>query len=354
MAVGKKKEGAEDALLGLLSGKKKTPENALLEVLAPKKKEVDKETAKSLVGILPRKEDSASIELFDEIQKVSSEIDVKKANAIGLSLVNVLKKSKVVDQDPEVKKEIQMRFGDMITDIVKGLMDKEDEKYDDVYQLAVGSLYKYLNDDLKKILRKQKDVMDGKVQYYKDDPSYSMGVDVGGGGFDENPELEAENSKLKSYINILERIYQSDIISYANSPYGINYTVANVILADASEGNMVIRMPDPALNIGRPFVVKKIDTTSNTVTILPYGSETFDGDATRVINSNDGELEYVIYSIDGVNWTTEGDADIIGLFLLGELVWGDFNPQYEWRDFSPTIEWHELNTQTEFRRPRAI
>jgi hypothetical protein len=352
MAKNKKNEGAEDALLGLLSGKKKTPESALLEVLKPKKKEIDKETTKSLLNVLPKKQDSATKELLDEFRKVNEELDVKRSNALGLSLVNVLKNSKVANEDLEVKKEIQMRFGDMISDIVSGLMDKQDDKYEDVYQLAVGSLYKYLNDDLKKILRKQKDVMDGKVAYYKDEPMFAFGSD-GGGSFD-SPELEAENAKLSSYLNILERIYQSKIISYANSPYGIDYNVASLILVDATDGNVTIRMPNPATNVGRPFVVKKVDTSSNTVTILPYGVENFDGDSSRVINTTNSELEYVMYSIDGVNWTTEGDADIIGLFLLGELVWGDFNPEYEWRDFAPTTQWHELNTQTEFRRPRAI
>jgi hypothetical protein len=350
------KDSVQNALLGLLSDKKKTPESTLLQVLKPKIKEVDENVTKKLVSFIPKKEDPITTELIQEISSISSELNVKRANALGLSLVNLLKKSKTANEDPIVKKEIQMRFGDIIGDILQGLVDEQDEKYEDVYQLAVGSLYKYLNDDLKKILRKQKDVMDGKIAFYKDEPLFAYGSEgflgpgIGGGGGDA--ELEKENAKLKSYINILETIYQSDIISYINSPYQINYNLANVILIDASEGNIFLTMPNPLDNIGKPFVVKKIDTTINTITILPYNIETFEENVSISINSNN--LEYVIYSIDGISWTVEEDIDIIGLFLLGELIWSNYSPTYEWSDFNSTVQWSELDQKNEFRRPRTI
>lgn len=54
-------------------------------------------------------------------------------------------------------------------------------------------------------------------------------------------------------------------------------TSDNLVLVDASSGSVNITMPDPATTMGVLFTIKKIDSSSYRVTILPNGLETIDG-----------------------------------------------------------------------------
>lgn len=64
-----------------------------------------------------------------------------------------------------------------------------------------------------------------------------------------------------------------------------NYTASNydIVLADASSGNITITLPSPASDL--TVIIKKIDSSSNSVTIATPGSETIDGDNSRSITS---------------------------------------------------------------------
>ena len=77
-------------------------------------------------------------------------------------------------------------------------------------------------------------------------------------------------------------------------------TVDNlVILVDATAGNVNITIPTARNNNGKLFVVKKIDSTANTVTITPYGTQLIDGSSTVVIS-----VQYTAVMIvsDNFNW----------------------------------------------------
>ena len=57
-----------------------------------------------------------------------------------------------------------------------------------------------------------------------------------------------------------------------------------IILADATGGNITVTLPDAdAVNSGKAYIVKKIDSSSNTVTIS--GNVNIDGSATKVLSS---------------------------------------------------------------------
>ena len=74
---------------------------------------------------------------------------------------------------------------------------------------------------------------------------------------------------------------------------------------DASGGNRIITLPTAASQFaagnstGRIFNIKKIDSTSNSVTITPQGADTIDGLTSLIINA-----QYVGYTIqsDGTNY----------------------------------------------------
>jgi len=65
-----------------------------------------------------------------------------------------------------------------------------------------------------------------------------------------------------------------------------NYTIVpndSGIAVDATSGNITISLPSAASVIGKVFHIKKIDSSSNTVTIDPDGSDTIDGKTSLVI-----------------------------------------------------------------------
>ncbi len=58
------------------------------------------------------------------------------------------------------------------------------------------------------------------------------------------------------------------------------------VLADATSGGITVTLPPVAHAKGREYHIKKIDTSANTVTIATPGSETIDGESTKVIQSS--------------------------------------------------------------------
>lgn len=80
--------------------------------------------------------------------------------------------------------------------------------------------------------------------------------------------------KLKSSLPAVTTITGSKALT------GVNYTV----LADNSS-DIGITLPTAAANTGRIYFIKKISTNTNTVTVLPSGSDKIDGSPSYVINS---------------------------------------------------------------------
>ncbi len=73
----------------------------------------------------------------------------------------------------------------------------------------------------------------------------------------------------------------------------------NLILVDATNDNITITLDSCADVIGIPITIKKIDSSTRTVTINPANSETIDSVLTYTIR-----VQYDICTIvsDGVNW----------------------------------------------------
>src|SRR4030067_1035165 len=73
----------------------------------------------------------------------------------------------------------------------------------------------------------------------------------------------------------------------------------DTILANATAGAVTVSLPTAVGNTGKKFVIKKIDSSANTVTVDPNGSETIDGQATAGILAQDNAI---ICQSDGANW----------------------------------------------------
>lgn len=69
------------------------------------------------------------------------------------------------------------------------------------------------------------------------------------------------------------------------------------IIVDASDENVTITLPTIAA--GRLLSIKKVDSSSNTVTVTPAGSETIDGGVNAIITTQWTSL--TLQAIDG-NW----------------------------------------------------
>ena len=78
-----------------------------------------------------------------------------------------------------------------------------------------------------------------------------------------------------------------------------NYTASDgdIVLVDASSGAVTITLPSPSE--GAKVRVKKIDASTNTVTVSPSATETIDGSSSHAISKQYETYEYVS---DGTNW----------------------------------------------------
>jgi len=88
--------------------------------------------------------------------------------------------------------------------------------------------------------------------------------------------------------------------------YGVKTITADYIAAydavircDASAGALTISLPTASGITGKAYLIKKVDSSANAITIDPYGTETIDGAATVTLAS---QYDSVIVVSDGTNW----------------------------------------------------
>jgi hypothetical protein len=88
-------------------------------------------------------------------------------------------------------------------------------------------------------------------------------------------------------------------IEFVNANFKAGIGTGNLILVDASGGNITITLDLCADVIGIPITIKKIDSSVNIVTVNPANVETIDSVLTYTIR-----VQYDICTIvsDGVNW----------------------------------------------------
>jgi hypothetical protein len=73
----------------------------------------------------------------------------------------------------------------------------------------------------------------------------------------------------------------------------------NVVDVDATSASVAITLPTAVGINGREYVIRKLDSSANTVTITPNGSETVNGSSDIVL---DEQYESTIIYSDGANW----------------------------------------------------
>ncbi len=72
-----------------------------------------------------------------------------------------------------------------------------------------------------------------------------------------------------------------------------------VVLCDATSAGFTVDLPTAVGNTGKSYIVKKIDSSGNAVTIDGNAAQTIDGAATKVLSSQYASARIVS---DGANW----------------------------------------------------
>jgi len=73
----------------------------------------------------------------------------------------------------------------------------------------------------------------------------------------------------------------------------------DVILCDATSGVFTIDLPTAVGRSGKSYVIKKIDSTANAITVDGDSGETIDGATTSSLSS---QWDYLTIVSDGTNW----------------------------------------------------
>ena len=76
-------------------------------------------------------------------------------------------------------------------------------------------------------------------------------------------------------------------------------TTDHTLLCDCTSNNIALAIPASSVQEGNNYVIKKIDSTSNTVTITPDSPATIDGAASQTLNFQHQSITLVS---DGSNW----------------------------------------------------
>ena len=73
----------------------------------------------------------------------------------------------------------------------------------------------------------------------------------------------------------------------------------SLVLCDATSASLTITLPTAVGIAGKYYTIKKIDITTNTVTVDGNGSETIDGETTQIIQQKNVSITVVS---NGINW----------------------------------------------------
>ena len=80
----------------------------------------------------------------------------------------------------------------------------------------------------------------------------------------------------------------------------------NVILGNSTSGSLTITLPDATKShVGQQYVIKKIDSSANTITVATTSSQTIDGTSSLALNV---QYEAVEVATDGSNWYVIGQV----------------------------------------------
>lgn len=134
-------------------------------------------------------------------------------------------------------------------------------------------------------------------------------------------QLQINELELNDLVNVNTAPVEGDLLAYvsgewvAQAPYSYTFAASieqqtadylesrssgyAVTLCDATALDIVATLPACVTCSGIVLTIKKVDSSVNTVTITPDGSETVDGASSYVLSS---QYELLKITSDGANW----------------------------------------------------
>lgn len=130
------------------------------------------------------------------------------------------------------------------------------------------------------------------------------------------PELSAQGSDANINLKLTPKgtgiVQTTASLQYAGVISGLttktaNYTLTTLdytVLGNASTASFSLTLPTSVGATGQVYIIKKIDSTANTVTILTTSSQTIDGSTSKVLS-----YQYDGFQLqsDGANWMIIGN-----------------------------------------------
>jgi len=112
----------------------------------------------------------------------------------------------------------------------------------------------------------------------------------------------------RSYITNFDQILDATNLAFASGAVSGNITLSDtdgivVKLVNATSGAITVTLPTAVANQAC-FIIKKIDSSTNTVTIDGYSTETIDGNTTYVLYD---QYNYVELVSNGTNWVVTNE-----------------------------------------------
>ena len=112
----------------------------------------------------------------------------------------------------------------------------------------------------------------------------------------------------RSYITNFDQILDASNLAFTSSTASSNITLTDtdgivVKLVNTTSGNVTVTLPTAVANAAC-FIIKKTDSSTNTVTIDGYSTETIDGSTTYVLYD---QYNYVELVSNGTNWVVTNE-----------------------------------------------
>jgi hypothetical protein len=110
----------------------------------------------------------------------------------------------------------------------------------------------------------------------------------------EGAGIVADGAQLNQLYQAMSRLagYAIKTVTHAMSPYVVTADDAGLLLLDASAGDVAVTMPAAAGVKGRPFALRRVDSTANAVTIAAAGADTLDGAASAPLCKKGAWVHY--------------------------------------------------------------
>lgn len=111
----------------------------------------------------------------------------------------------------------------------------------------------------------------------------------------------SRNIALNNFVTTLNPLLNGTL-SVVTSTTNYLATAANdVILMNVTSGGLAVTLPDASISEGELIQVKKIDGTTNDVTVQTAGGN-IDGSATATLSGSGGARPGASFISDGSNW----------------------------------------------------